>query len=198
MKKAFYFDVETTGLKAEANGLTQIACIVEYGDVKDELVLNINPYTYNKSIQISDEALEVTNKTREDLQSYPSSKEQFKVFIEFLDKHIDKYNKSDKFHPIGYNSTFDMQFLMAWFVDNNNNYFGSYFYYGDIDVYKLYSLLLFEMDLPKTTNRKLSTLCEEFGIELNNAHDALDDIKATKNLYEYLKHNFISFKYKDL
>lgn len=194
MKKAFYFDVETTGLNPVEYGLIQVACIVEYGDVSDSLVLDIDPYSYNKSIKVSDTALEVTNKTHEMLRSYPSSQQQFKKFINFLDKHINKFDKDDKFYPIGYNSTFDMGFLTSWFEDNNHKYFGSYFHYKDVDVYKLYCMLLYELDMPQTQNHKLGTLCKYFNIPLDNAHDALEDIKATKRLYEFIKCEFINFK----
>ena len=187
MKKAFYFDVETTGLEKEQHALVQLACIVEYGNTTDSLVLDIDPTTYNKSITISAQALEVTGKTLETLWAYPTSKEQFEKFINFLDKHINKFDKTDKFYPIGFNSSFDMGFLIEWFADNDHKYFGSYFHYKDIDVYKLYSLLLYELDMPQTENHKLGTLCAYYGIQLENAHDALADIRATKELYSFLK-----------
>ena len=41
--------------------------------------------------------------------------------------------------------------------------------------------------LPQTENNKLETLCQAFQIPLENAHNALADTIAAKDLYHYLQ-----------
>lgn len=191
--KAFYFDVETTGLDYRTAAMTQIAAIaIIDGEEVDRIALDINPYTYAKDPEVSEKALEVTNKTEEEIRSYPDSRAQFKKFIQFLDRYIDKYNKQDKFTPIGYNSQFDMGFLRDWFDDNKHKFFGSYFVHKDVDVFALVKHLEFLGLLPATKNHKLGTMCEAFGVDLGeNAHDAVADIRATRELYQVLVTRYV-------
>jgi len=188
--KLIYIDTETTGLDPRLCGMTEIACIVvEDGEQIDKKLLYINPNTYTKQINIEMQALELTNKTLDDLESYPTSKGQFDEFIAFLDKHIDKYNKQDKFKIIGYNIGFDIEFLKQWFIDNGHQYYGSYFDYKDIDVFALVKHLKL-LNMFETENDKLSTLCKYFDIDID-AHNALSDIEATRDLYQVLTDNYI-------
>lgn len=190
--KAFYFDVETTGLDKTKAGLTQLAAIVVIDGVEvDKIALDINPASYNREVTIAQEALDVTGKTLEELANYPLSKEQFNVFINFLDKHINKYDKTDKFIPIGYNSQFDMGFMQEWFIDNNHKFFGSYFQYKDVDVFALVKHLAFLGHI-NSDNHRLGTMCDLFEVSLgDSAHDAIADIRATRELYQVLIDKYI-------
>ena len=43
---------------------------------------------------------------------------------------LEKFDKKDKFFLVGYNNaSFDNQFFRAFFVQNNDMYFGSYFWF---------------------------------------------------------------------
>lgn len=194
--KTFYFDVETTGLDKTKAGLTQLAAIVIIDGVEvDTLSLDINPASYNREVEISERALEVTGKTLEDLASYPLSCTQFDKLIEFLDKHVNKYDKEDKFIPIAYNSQFDMGFLQEWFIDNEHKFFGSYFTYKDVDVFGLVKVLAHLGHVPINPigdTHTLGALCEMYGISLgDNAHDAIADIRATRELYQLLVDRYV-------
>lgn len=185
--KAFYFDVETTGLDNSTAGLTQMAAIVVIdGEEVDSINLDINPYTYSREVQVSPKALNVTGKTEEMLRDYPQSAVSFHKLVTFLDKYINRYDKTDKFIPVGYNSQFDMGFLQAWFKDNGHMFFGSYFQYKDVDVFALVKHLAF-LGAINSDNHKLGTMCDKFGVSLGeDAHDALADIRATRELYRKL------------
>lgn len=190
--KAFWFDVETSGLDNKKAGLTQLAAIVVIDGVEvDKLSLNINPASYNREVTIDDKALEVTGKTLEDLANYPTSQEQFEKFVAFLDTYINKFDKTDKFTLVAYNSQFDMGFLMEWFKDNNNKYFGSYFSHKDVDVFALVKHLAF-LGFIDSDNHRLGTMCDMFGVDLgDSAHDAIADIRATRDLYNVLLDKYI-------
>lgn len=182
--KLIYIDTETTGLDSRLHALTEIACIVvEDGEIIDKQLLYINPSSYTKMATIDPQALEFRNVTIEEVEAYPSSKDQFNEFIAFLDKHIDKYDKQDKFKILGYNIGFDIGFIKEWFIDNDHKYYGSYFDYKDIDVFALVKHLKLINQSFETENDKLETLCKYFGIGID-AHNALSDIEATRELYK--------------
>lgn len=194
--KTFYFDVETTGLDNKKAGLTQLAAIVVVNGIEvDSINLDINPATYCREVEISQDALNVTGKSLEELANYPHSAEQFGRFIDFLDSHINKFDKTDKFIPIGYNSQFDMGFMQEWFKDNGHQYFGSYFTYKDVDVFALVKILAHLGHVPVSLINgvhKLSNMAELFGVALGeNAHDALADIRATRELYQVLIDKYV-------
>jgi DNA polymerase-3 subunit epsilon len=187
MQKIFYVDTETTGLDPNVNGMIEIAALVEVnGVVIDTIKLEMNPYSYSKPVVVSPEALEVNGRTMEELPNLPDAKAQFKLFIEFLDRHIDRFNRDDKFKVCGYNSAFDIGFITAWFADNSHMYYGSYFFRKDLDVFALVRHLT-HFGLLNTPDEKLGTLCDFFGIQHDEAHTALSDIKATRELYMLLR-----------
>lgn len=193
MKKILYIDTETTGLDKNKHGMRELAFIVEIdGEEVEKRLFKINPLTYNKKIEIDQEALEISNKTLEEItgDEYTASKECFESFIEMLDNYIDKYDKEDNFTISGYNTRFDIGFLQEWFKDNDHEYYGSYFYHKELDTFALVKFLKY-MDFIDTQNDKLETICKSYGIELD-AHNALDDIKATKKLNELLTKRFLN------
>ena len=124
----------------------------------------------------------------EELATFQDDREVFEKFIKFLDKHIDQFNKVDKAILAGYNNThFDTDFLRQWFIDNNNNYFGSYFWSNSIDVMPEASRY-FVHYRPALLNFKLGTVAKAMGIETDksNLHDGLYDIKLTLLMFKKL------------
>jgi exonuclease I len=53
-----------------------------------------------------------------------------------------------------------------------------------IDVLDLVKKAVARGLLPKTANKKLETMTKSMGIKHDDAHTALSDIKATRQLYE--------------
>lgn len=99
-----------------------------------------------------------------------------------------RYNKQDKFHLVGYNNaSFDNQFLRAFFAQNNDKYFGSWFWADTIDVMCLasnsLSAIRHTMD-----NFKLVTVAKTFGIPVDEEqlHDASYDLYLTKAIYDMI------------
>jgi DNA polymerase III epsilon subunit-like protein len=97
-----------------------------------------------------------------------------------LDTYVDKYNKNDKFIPVGYNVNFDIGFLREFFLKNGNKYYGSYFDYHFLDGMALTFFMRYIGKL-NLENYRLETSCKHYGIEIN-AHDALSDIEGTRDL----------------
>jgi len=185
--KLFWFDVETTGLDSKLNDIIQLGCLIEInGKIEEEYNFLCQPFNYK---MISAKALEINRSNVKDLKLRITPQETYDKLIKILDKHIDKYNREDKFYPAGYNVRFDVDFLNNFFRKNNNNYYGSYFDYHLLSIDVLIHLLDYR-GLIKLENYKLVTVAKHFGLQLN-AHDALSDIKVTRQvmykLFNYLK-----------
>lgn len=184
MNKKIYIDIETTGLDPKKCAITQLSAIVEIdGEIISYFNEFIKPFD---GASITNEALLTTGQTMDDLNKFQHPAEGYRKFIDFLDHYIDKYDKEDKFTVVGYNVKFDMDFIEEMFVRNNNKYAYSYFNGMKMDVFAILPFLKEMGVVPKLKNNKLSSWCEHFGIELK-AHDSMEDIKATRELFYKLK-----------
>lgn len=183
MAKLFFYDLETTGVKFWKNGIHQISgCIEVDGDVKEEFNFHVKP---NPACIIEDEALKVSGVTLEQINAYPDMNIVYNQIKAMLSKYINKYDKYDKFFLVGYNNApFDNQFFRAFFVQNNDNYFGSYFWSSAIDV-----MVLAANHLKNTRhtmeNFKLKTVADTLGVTVDESklHDAMYDIYLTRAIY---------------
>lgn len=187
--KILYFDVETTGRDPKVNEIVQFSAIVEIdGEVKEEVNWFCSPTNWDT---VEDEALEVTGKTREELETYPPPVSLMDGIKDLFDTYIDKYDTNDKFYPAGHNVGFDLDFLQEFWKKHGDKYgTGSYQNWRMLDSRVLAHFLIMSGKMPELPDMKLATLCKHFGIEIN-AHDAMSDITATRELIQkmltYLK-----------
>ena len=178
--KKIYFDCETTGLSAIKNGIIQIAGIIEINNEKvKSFNMKIKPFA---SDIIKQEALDISGITLEDIKGFEDPKTAYNNIVTIFDRYVDKYDRNDKFLVCGYNVRFDIDFLKEFFVKNGDDYLFSYF--GQVRDPLPVIQYLSSMGKINTINNKLSTMCEYFGIDIKNAHDAMVDIRATKSLAE--------------
>lgn len=182
--KRLFFDTETTGTSSNAT-IFQIAGYIEIdGKVIETFDIKSAPFPDS---EINPEALEVTGVTLEQIQKYQEPKQAYKELINIFDKYIDKYNKEDKFDIIGHNVKFDIEKIITWSKKCGDNYIGSYLNWKRIfDTLAFTQCLKVAGIIPETENNKLSTLCKEFGLNLDHAHDAMYDIEATRDLFYVL------------
>lgn len=187
MEKLFFFDLETTGLYHWRHGIHQIAgMIVIDGEVKDEFNFNVKP---NPKATIEKEALAVAGVTLNRVMAYPDMKEVHAQLLKVLAKHVDKFKKTDKFHLVGFNNAgFDNAFFRAFFKQNGDEYFGSWFWSDTIDVMSLASFHLREQRA-KLENFKLATVAEYLGVKVDKEklHDAMYDIYLTKAIFDIIQ-----------
>lgn len=183
MSKIMFYDLETTGTKFWKNGIHQISGIIEIdGKAVEEFNFRVKP---NPKAEIEQEALDVGGVTMEQIMSYPEMDVVYRQFVAMLNKYVNKYDKADKMTLAGYNNApFDNQFLRAFFVQNGDKYFGSYFWSNSIDVMVLATLRL--LGIRSTMeNFKLMTVAKTVGIQIDESklHDAMYDIYLIREIY---------------
>ena len=179
----FFYDLETTGLDSHKNAIHQIAIIVEVnGKIVESLDWKIRPFEGAKLDPI---ALKVGNVVEAQIMSYPDSTEVFKRLKSMLSKYVDKYDKTDKMHLVGFNNRyFDDRFLRAWFEREGDSYFGAWFWADSLDVMVLASQRLIH-ERHRMKNFKLMTVAETLGVEVEEAklHDGVYDVAITREAY---------------
>lgn len=187
MTKILWLDTETTGLYNWKNDIIQLGGIVEFNNKAiAECNIKMQPSDWNT---VEDKALAVSGTTIDMLMEYPSASEGFRKFESFLNLHVDRFNRADKFIFAGYNTQFDHGFVKSLFKKHGNKFMNSYFEYKLLDVYQLVFMLAlhYKWDLP---NHKLVTMANFFNIPIV-AHDALGDIRATRELFYLLKDKYL-------
>ena len=177
-----YVDTETTGLNVANCSIWQLAGYITdtAKNITESFDFRIRPY---RGETISEEAAVKTNVTQEQLDTFPSQSEAFNSFVSLLGKFVDLEDWNQRVTPVGYNISFDLDFLRAWFTFNNSaTLFSKNIYFPGIDVMYLAAYYLLG-ERSKMRNFQLSTVYEKLtGKSLANAHNAMADIDATKEL----------------
>lgn len=178
--KIFWMDTETSSLDSKHGDILQLAVLVDIdGIVEDRKFWELRPLD---PLSISDEALECNMLTREQIMMFRPTPDVFKEIIHFLDKHISKFDKTDKFWIAGYNVRFDIDFLRALFDKMGHKYYGSYFKNYYLDVMELMMLNSFISGIiPESF--KLIDVAKSFNLEGINFHNASADINTTRELF---------------
>ncbi len=161
-KNLVFFDVETTGLNVIRDRILQIALIKFHanGKPEEELKMLINP-----SVPISEESMAIHGIMPKDLANKPT-------FIEVAQKLYDFIGDSDL---AGYNSNrFDIPMLMEEFARAGFDF--------DISKRNLIDVqrIFYKME-PRTLKAAVQFYCNE---ELEEAHDALEDVLATIKVFK--------------
>jgi DNA polymerase III subunit epsilon len=157
-----FFDIESTGLNVIRDRILQIALIkyLKTGGEPLEMELMINP-----EIPISEESISIHGITPEMLKDKPTFAQVGPQIFEFIgDSDIAGYN-SDRF---------DVPMLMEEFARINIDF--------DIDTRSLIDVqkIFYKME-PRTLKAALALYC---GKELEDAHNALADVRATADVFK--------------
>lgn len=178
MDKILWLDLETGGLDPRLHDITQIAGIVDInGKTVQEFNILVRPSSPER---VTTEALAVTGKTLDEVMAHPySQQEGYELLTGVLGRHVDKYNRSDKFVWAGQNAPFDMGFARELWRKNGDKYFGSWFHPQPMDLIGITVAMRLKGHLTGLPNLKLVSIAEALGIKLA-AHDAMNDIRATR------------------
>ena len=190
------FDFETGSRNPHRTQPTQIAALALDGRnlaVKGQFNSEIQPIFDDKKAialgldPVEDEALKITNKTRDQLAEAPSIKSVWAKFTKF----VLQYNwKGDAFFnpiPVGFNIIgFDLII-----VDRLCREYGPYD--NERKQQKLFSKV-YKIDImdniftwtesdPSVRSISMDSLRERMGLSSNGAHDALQDVKDEANIF---------------
>lgn len=184
-----WLDTETTGIDTSDSSAFELAFIlVDNGNVICERCFFLNPLS--KTIKYHEEAGKIHGYSEKDIMSFPSESEQMPKIGEFLKNCVELFkpdgSKREKLVIAGYNVNFDIKHLKALLARNGLNY-EDYFVSGIADVFEQVKKAGFQKALPYLPDRKLGTVAKHLGVNLENAHDALADIKATREVAKKLQ-----------
>lgn len=156
-------DLETTGLQPAKDRILEIGAVkVEKGEVKDTFCTFINP---RMAIPPFIQAL--TGITQDMVENAPTAEQAFYEFLDFCgDRDL-----------MGHNLMFDYSFLKHQAANLKLS-----FEKRGIDTLKIARSVL-----PELESRSLTSLCEYFQINREQAHRAFHDALATHEVYEQLK-----------
>ena len=182
-------------MKHWRNGIHQISgAVVVDGVVREKFDFRVKP---NPKAVIEDEALEIGGVSREEIEQYDDMSVVYKKLLKILGRHVDRFNRADKFHLVGYNNaSFDNPFFRAFFSQNGDMFFGSWFWSDSHDVMVLASrYLMAERGLMK--DFKLKTVAAYLGVDVDESrlHDAQYDIYLTMEIYKIVAG--VDIKYKE-
>lgn len=196
--RMIWWDTETGGIDPDRNPVIQLGAIIEIGgEVVDEREWQVRPQS---GTVVTRESLRINHIHEEDLKKSPEAGLVIRQLLEFADKH----NPSSRLIPAGFNVEFDNDFIRSMFKRNfffgKNTYsmgageldalerqslseYWFRFYPHSLDVRNVAVLAGLKGCLPVVDNMKLTTLTAACGIVHEQAHTALSDIRATRELY---------------
>jgi DNA polymerase III alpha subunit (gram-positive type) len=169
------FDLETTGLYKDKNSILEIACCGFDFNLNDVKEFDSGVMQIYDNREVSPQALQANNITMDQIENGRDPKTVLDELIKYLESMKVGRNK-----PVlcGHNiDKFDIPFL--------DNFFSTFS--KDLAKYVNEDFTIDTMwwsraKWEEQTNFKLGTCCEISGIELVNAHRAIHDTRANKEL----------------
>jgi DNA polymerase-3 subunit epsilon len=172
-------DTETTGTTPGKNEIYELAAVATTDDAA-KVVSTFHRLMSVDLIYSEPAALKMSKYSRSELLSFPCSQKQGNEdFTEWL-VDLMKAFPGKKFTMAGYNVNFDKDMLYPWFR-RFSGYLFNYFSYYPLDAYP-FICGLFHLGKIQSENLKLSSVCAALGIKLDNAHEALADVLATRKI----------------
>jgi DNA polymerase III alpha subunit (gram-positive type) len=185
-----WFNCETGGLDPARHPLLEIAGLIEIdGVIVDDFDFRVQPDFKKDDISLA--TMELFGIKVDDLKDGMAPRKVQSELMRMWGKYVDKFDKGDKLTPAGYNIQFDIDFLSAFFRKTGMKFLFSYITHAGLDVLALVRYLSAIGRIPVLEDHKLQTVCKDFGIQLDDAHTAAADIKATWQLAGLLRTEFI-------
>lgn len=180
--KLAFIDTETTGVDPKVNDIWQLGVILDIDgqEVAREL-FECKPFNM---AAVSPEALAVSGVTMEYLEKLQQPYQMFYSLRNLLSKYVNKYDKNDNFKIVAFNTPFDKDFLYNFFSKCGDSYFHSLFAKPFVDLLNFFRIpYCLEQFNPMPANLKLQTLTEYFSITHDQAHNALSDASAVRDIW---------------
>lgn len=189
--KFLWCDTETTGLKPENAAPFQVAMIfvsslkIDGKPVKDESerIFYLNPFDI-EGIEYNEDAGKVHGYKKEIIETFDPSENVVKIIDKFLTDCVN-FRQHERLFFCGYNRNFDYEHLTSLFNHHGID-FERHFQKQKLDVFEQVKRAGNKGILPRLENRKLVTIAKHLNVDLTNAHDAMEDIKATREVAKSL------------
>ena len=153
------FDLETTGLSKDSDKITEIGAVkIENGKITDSFSTFVNPER-----PIPQKIVELTSITDEMVAGAPKIEEILPNFLEFCKGSV----------LVAHNAEFDTGFIKKASAD-----LGTEYNFAHLD-----TLMLARALYPELGNHRLSTLNKHLKVTLLHHHRAVDDAKATAEIF---------------
>lgn len=153
------FDIETTGLSAIKDAITEIGAIkVKNGQVIDSFSQLVNPER-----EIPEFITKLTGITNEMVKDQPTIDEVILKFNNFIQGSV----------LVAHNASFDVGFIRE-----KLKAVGKGLYNPVLDTLELVRAVF-----PDLKNHKLDTIAKQLDVKLENHHRAVDDATATKDIF---------------
>lgn len=185
-------DCETGGLDFTQNPITQIALLGVDLNGKEigRFETYIKPY---ENLVITDTAAQSSLLDRNKLSNGLTNKEAVKLIIEFCKKVAGKMSKFNLPVLVGHNIPFDIGFVQALFFFAGKD-MAEYFSNSNGVFHHVDTQQLSKRAWPEESSLKLGICCERAGIQLADAHGAMNDVVATKKLFDFFFQRNANFK----
>ncbi|MDX1699386.1 MAG: 3'-5' exonuclease [Melioribacteraceae bacterium] len=187
--KIIYLDTETGGPDPHDCALLQLSAAIEIDwEIKEKLDYYIIPY--GDDPPITQEAIDKHGITPEIIQQNPDNRFLNPNFVfanlkHKLETYVNPYDKTDKFFAVGYNIlTFDDIVLRKFWKRNNDEYYGSWFWWPPIDMMAIGADILMNRRL-QIANYQLDTIAKELGVKVdtNQLHNAMYDVQVVREMF---------------
>lgn len=155
-------DLEMTGLSAKTDQIIEIGAI----KVRDHQIVDTLACIVNSHCIVPERIMELTGITDEMVQAGVEREEAIPKLLDFINGYV----------LVGQNLNFDYGFLKQWAVNHKQ----------PLEAHACDTLKIARRLLPVDQSKKLSSLCEYFGVERQREHRALDDAMETWQVYEKL------------
>lgn len=181
-----WLDTETTGLSPDKHGIIEAGIIIDIdGIVKNRTRVQMKP----TGRVADDSALNINGFTRDQIRNLEPWEN---IYIPLMD-HIKSAAIGAKFEGqfilAGQNVQFDNRFMVSWEkfcgIESENNWSKLVNQDPDsfIDTKKMFDELKSRGFVDRSISSKLGSICDYFEVDLKNAHSAMGDISATREVY---------------
>lgn len=183
-----WIDTETTGIDPSDSAAFQVACVlVDNGQLICERCFFLNPLS--ETIKYHEGAGSVHGYSEEQIKEFPPEKEEVLKIAAFFAEARELFkkdgSKTEKMIIAGYKVGFDIGHIKA-LLEQNGYQLEDYFMSIVADVFLQVKKAEVQKALPYLPDRKLGTVAKHLGVSLENAHDALADITATREVAKRL------------
>lgn len=152
-------DLEMTGLSAKTDQIIEIGAI----KIKDNRMVDSYACIVNSHCSVPERIVELTGITDEMVRAGVDRDEAILKLLDFIQGYV----------LVGQNLNFDYGFLKQWAVNHKR----------PLEAKACDTLKIARAMLPVEQSKKLSSLCEYFGIERQREHRALDDAVETWKVF---------------